>query len=127
MPAPFRLLCALLALLLVLPALQANACAPVVQTSGLAADPDLHHGHGMHGEMGAGDSLEHGRGFPEQPASSPVGRHDCIGCVAPLDTRAFRPVSRLEFHDQQRLWALTYTSLSEWLGTPEPPPPRHSA
>lgn len=112
MSGPFRLICALLTLLLALPAMQANACAPRMSD---------HAGHAL---MAAGDADHdhHGAGHsqpaPEQP------RHDCVGCIPPIDIGAYRAAEEpgLSFPRTGKVVATPYGAALS--APPEPPPPR---
>jgi len=114
---PFRLLCALLTLLLALPAVQAAHCGPVMDHG---ATPAMTHGE-AHRVMARED---------HEPAPTAPGKqmaHDCIGCAAPIDTRVYRPVERLALIPGRPAWSPRPAALSGWLGTPETPPPRLAA
>ncbi|MCW2394589.1 MULTISPECIES: hypothetical protein [unclassified Sphingobium] len=120
MSFPRRLLCALLTLLLALPAMQASACAPGSEGTGVA-----HHASaeiaGLHGDHAA-----HSGHAPSVPDGSKpaVAHHDCIGCVAPIDSRSYRPVDRLSLLPGKANWSPNPARLTDWLGSPDTPPPR---
>jgi hypothetical protein len=113
MSGSLRLLCALLTLLLAFPAMQANACAPLAQGHAAhmttAQDHDAHRGH--HGQS------------PAQPASGSP-RHDCMGCIPPIDVGVYRPVERLHIVFERRNNPVTAIAPTGRSAPPEPPPPR---
>jgi hypothetical protein len=109
MPAPIRLLCALLTLLLALPAMQANACAPAA--GGAHATASAHAGHEGHHDQA-----------PEQP--SPEARHECVGCIPPIDIGAYRPVEGAGFTLPLAEDAPITAFPAGRSAPPEPPPPR---
>lgn len=115
MPAPLRLLCALLTLLLVLPAVQANACAP---GNGAAHEAGEHAAHQQ--------ATGHHQPGDHTPAKAPPA-HDCIGCVAPIDMRVYRPLARQDFSARETGRAAHYAALSDHQGAPDTPPPRPTA
>lgn len=111
MPGMLRLLSLMLICLLALPAVQARACAPDAG-HGAAQMAAMVHGEGHHGN-------HHAPAPPSEPA-----RHDCLGCIAPIDLDSYRPVQRLNF-TLDRADRATSTTFPASLGSPpEPPPPR---
>lgn len=119
-----RILLALLTLLLALPAMQANACAPVGEPVEMAeSQANLAHDH--HAAARNEDSHRgHGPALPEPARTTP--HHECIGCVPPIDIRVYRPVGQLEPMTDTAGWSPHPTRLTDWLGTPETPPPRRT-
>ncbi|HEY1124986.1 MAG TPA: hypothetical protein VGE65_05095 [Sphingobium sp.] len=103
-----RLFRLLLALLLALPAAQAASHLP-----------DTHPGHAkmLHDMTGH----HHGHDVPVPAGTS---HHDCIGCIAPLDIRLYRPVSTptLETALDERPADMAFLLVRN--AAPEPPPPR---
>ncbi|MBT2185637.1 hypothetical protein [Sphingobium nicotianae] len=106
MPRTLRLVWMLAMLLLALPAMQANACMPAAIGHGARA-PAMHHGHHK----------------PQAPAAV---HHDCIGCVAPIDTDTGRPVARLSYAWNRAPVSALATFSPNRAAPPEPPPPRQS-
>jgi len=112
MPGVRRLLCLMLTLLLALPAVQARACSP-----------DLGHGTTsvamLHGE---GDHGTHHTPAPQPEPQSQ--KHDCLGCIAPIDLDSARPVDRLSFAIERATRSPEGRFPANAGSPPEPPPPR---
>ena len=112
MSGTFRLICALLTLLLALPAVQANACAPVTPAPHGMQAHDGHHGHyGHHGDE------------PAAPSSG-AKKHDCVGCIPPIDIAVYRPAREpaLAFALIGKTVEIRFDAALH--APPEPPPPR---
>ena len=111
MSRTLRLVWMLVMLLLALPAMQASACAPDQAGHGAQQARAAHHGHHKQQQAPA----------PSQP------RHECIGCVAPIDIGTYRPVERLSYaldRAGRRTQSIIPASRN---APPDPPPPRQSA
>jgi hypothetical protein len=109
-----RLFCALLTLLLALPAMQARACSHI-------SGPDVANHHaGMTQAQGA---ASHRHEAPPAPAPAEM-RHDCIGCIAPIDIGSYRPVERLRLLIDRSTTRPDPAALAGRPSPPEPPPPR---
>lgn len=108
-----RLFRIFLAVLLALPATQAASHLP---------DAAPVHDMMMHDMMThkmVGDRHDHG-----MPAPVPAAHHDCIGCIAPIDIRLYRPVSTPILGTALEARAADMTFLVARNAAPEPPPPR---
>jgi len=106
-----RTLLAILLLCLSAPAM-ATACVSDSPLSGqhAASQAGAHHAH--HSSQPAAP----------QPASQ-GGKHECIGCIAPLDKHAYRPVSRPDY-GLASFWPALSARMAEAILPPEPEPPR---
>ena len=105
MTNPLRLLCLLLVLLVALPAMQARACTP-----------DVRHGEAV--------SAHHGYGTHHTPPAPVEARHDCLGCVAPIDVQAYRPAAALNPGFDLSAPGGETAFPAGLSAPPEPPPPR---
>lgn len=94
-----RLIFVLLLACLALPAMKAKACEG--QTTAVAHTMPTHH-------------------TPDKP----MPRHDCIGCIAPLDISLYRPISAPEFGAVSPVQIDNATASFIEPAAPEPPPPR---
>lgn len=120
MPVPFRLLCALLTLLLALPAMQANACAPASGGHAAHAAAPAHDGHGAHAASSHDPAPDP---TPAMPSPSEP-RHECVGCIPPIDVGVYRPVARLSFAVDRTEGPAQAGLPAGRRAPPEPPPPR---
>jgi hypothetical protein len=105
-----RFLCALLVLLLVLPAVQPPACAAM-------AAPEPHMMPDMASHAAPASTPHH------QPAPLVHG-HDCLGCIAPIDIGAYRPATTPRFLALEAAGPARSAAPSSRSPAPEPPPPR---
>lgn len=103
-----RLFRIFLAVLLALPATQAASHLPDAAPVHEMMMHDMaghHHGHGA-------------------PAPVPAAHHDCIGCIAPIDIRLYRPVSTPVLGTARDERPTDMAFLLTRNSAPEPPPPR---
>jgi hypothetical protein len=109
-----KLLGFLLALLLAIPAIPAGPHQVDFAPASVAHDMAGHHMMMHH---------EHHDGTPA-PSSTHVVHHECVGCIAPIDVRLYRPVAQpqrpVSLQDRPANSAYLLTSVS----APETPPPR---
>lgn len=114
MPRMLRSLCLMLVVLLALPAVQARACGPEMAHGGMqmAASTDgagHHDGYGQH----------------QAPAQQPdQPRHECVGCIAPINIAAYRAVERMSFLLDRNGRSIDTPFPASIGSPPEPPPPR---
>lgn len=106
MSRALRLVWMLVTLLLAIPAMQASACAP--------------------GPIGLTTTSHHGHHKQQAPAPTQP-RHECIGCVAPIDIGTYRPVERLSYALDRASFGPRSPLPRSRDAPPEPPPPRLSA
>ncbi len=99
--------CAILALLLMAPALQAGGCE---MPQAVATMDHMALGH-------------HDRQAPA-PSGHDQRAHDCIGCTAPIDIGAYAPTERVLLKASADVRPLPAAFAHGLSLTPEPPPPR---
>jgi len=105
-----RLLRLIFVLMLALPGVQARACDPAPAAA-------QHVGHEMMGHHGR----IHGH---EAPQPVPAVHHDCIGCIAPIDIRLYRPAEAPQPRVAREPRPANITFALTPASAPEPPPPR---
>lgn len=77
-------------------------------------------------ENAASQSAEHGSHHSPSSAPRPAShgsKHECIGCVAPLDKGVYRAASRPDY-GLESFWPTLPTRMAEAFLPPEPEPPR---
>lgn len=106
-PIVTRLLRIFLAVLLALPATQAASHLPDAAPAHVTMHDMAGHHHGQGG-----------------PAPGRASHHDCIGCIAPIDIRLYRPVNTpiLGMVRDERPSDAAFLLARN--AAPEPPPPR---
>jgi hypothetical protein len=97
-------------LMLAMPGVPARACDPAPVTT-------QHAGH---------DMMEHQGHFPSHkaPQRAPAAHHDCIGCIAPIDIRLYRPAAAPQPKATREPRPADMAFLLARAMAPEPPPPR---
>ena len=111
MARTLRSLCFMLILLLALPAVQARACGPEMAHGGAHVAATAH-GAGHHGQHQAPAPQ------PDQP------RHECVGCIAPINVAAYRAVKPVSFQLDRNGRSIDTPFPASIGSPPEPPPPR---